>query len=165
MACYPVAQAIAVFRLTKSGKATQGGDFYDVGVPSGLRTRVRNVRGCCPRPLDDGDAINRQDHLTPLVNEWCVNSLPKGKGCANFCSGSKRKRVSRERPRNPSITSVERVDYSTRAIRASTSSLPIKQSVLSICGVRSAAHTQTRNGFARTFIEIPCSSITAWMQP
>src|SRR5215472_3134034 len=25
------------------------------GVPNGIRTRVTNVKGWCPRPLDDGD--------------------------------------------------------------------------------------------------------------
>ena len=52
-------------------------------------------------------------------------------------------------------------NQSARAMRARTSSLPMRQSVLSICGVRSAAQTQTRSGLASTFIAIPCSSITA----
>ena len=28
-----------------------------VGVPDGIRTRVTAVKGRCPRPLDDGDAV------------------------------------------------------------------------------------------------------------
>ena len=28
-----------------------------IGVPDGIRTRVIAVKGRCPRPLDDGDAI------------------------------------------------------------------------------------------------------------
>ncbi len=28
------------------------------GVPKGIRTPVAAVKGQCPRPLDDGDAVN-----------------------------------------------------------------------------------------------------------
>lgn len=50
---------------------------------------------------------------------------------------------------------------SAALMRLRTLSLPIRQSVTSIWGVRSAAQTTTRNGVASTFIEMPCSSITA----
>ena len=30
-----------------------------IGVPNGIRTRVTNVKGWCPRPLDDGDVLTR----------------------------------------------------------------------------------------------------------
>ena len=34
--------------------------FYRIsGVPTGIRTPVTAVKGRCPRPLDDGDAIAR----------------------------------------------------------------------------------------------------------
>lgn len=50
---------------------------------------------------------------------------------------------------------------SALAMRSSTFSRPMRQSVRSICGVRSATHTQTRSGVARTFIGTPRSAITS----
>lgn len=46
-------------RATASGAeeavGTGGSTFIAGGVPNGIRTRVTNVKGWCPRPLDDGD--------------------------------------------------------------------------------------------------------------
>jgi hypothetical protein len=52
-----------------------------VGVPDGIRTRVTAVKGRCPRPLDDGDAVRlpgraagrRQSNLSEAIKQhlWC----------------------------------------------------------------------------------------------
>ena len=43
----------------------------DDGVPNGIRTRVRSVRGCCPRPLDDEDLVfggGKRDRTADLLH-------------------------------------------------------------------------------------------------
>jgi hypothetical protein len=48
------------------------------GVPDGIRTRVTAVKGRCPRPLDDGDALCRslEDTLDLYAgsSEWSASS-------------------------------------------------------------------------------------------
>jgi hypothetical protein len=34
--------------------------FRKNGVPTGIRTPVATVKGWCPRPLDDGDALDEE---------------------------------------------------------------------------------------------------------
>ena len=43
-------------RYKKSHTAWNGMRWW-IGVPTGIRTPVPTVKGSCPRPLDDGDAI------------------------------------------------------------------------------------------------------------
>ena len=43
----------------KSHRPSDNGFFKISGVPTGIRTPVTAVKGRCPRPLDDGDAIAR----------------------------------------------------------------------------------------------------------
>ena len=40
--------------------------FTCSGVPTGIRTPVAAVKGQCPRPLDDGDAVNFHLNKTPF---------------------------------------------------------------------------------------------------
>lgn len=49
-------------------------EFYDtkIGVPKGIRTPVTAVKGQCPRPLDDGDVIER--HVVELTGIEPVTS-------------------------------------------------------------------------------------------
>ena len=35
---------------------------YVSGVPTGIRTPVSTVKGWCPRPLDDGDAVKLEPY-------------------------------------------------------------------------------------------------------
>lgn len=47
------------YRQQKSLRNTEGLQYRDldaIGVPIRIRTGVRSVRGCCPRPLDDRDS-------------------------------------------------------------------------------------------------------------
>ncbi len=43
------------------------------GVPYGIRTRVAAVKGRCPRPLDERDALS----LVPKTGCYIMDSLPK----------------------------------------------------------------------------------------
>src|SRR4030043_2296188 len=48
--------------------------FQYFGGPSGLRTRVTDVRGRCPRPLDDGTMLNESivNNQSSIINEQIV---------------------------------------------------------------------------------------------
>ena len=48
-----ICRTIAVRLVATAEHPCQALDF--IGVPNGIRTRVTNVKGWCPRPLDDGD--------------------------------------------------------------------------------------------------------------
>src|SRR4029079_6565835 len=50
------------------------------GVPNGIRTRVTNVKGWCPRPLDDGDEANGQERRELPLAASGVTSKPAGGG-------------------------------------------------------------------------------------
>ena len=68
-----------------------------VGVPDGIRTRVIAVKGRCPRPLDDGDAMKTQE--APRF-DLCSFSRLRGlgvpvKGFAANPSSTKNRRLAR----------------------------------------------------------------------
>src|SRR5690606_11678671 len=42
---------------TKTGPPKRACSVCRSGVPTGIRTPVSTVKGWCPRPLDDGDAV------------------------------------------------------------------------------------------------------------
>lgn len=46
---------IAARRFRNFSKRSQLRMMRTLGVPYGIRTRVTNVKGWCPRPLDEGD--------------------------------------------------------------------------------------------------------------
>lgn len=150
-----------------------------IGVPNGSRTHVRSVRGCCPRPLDDRDVHEAEEKiLRPHSRRRRTATVrtfePKQKvGYSEPKSEKRRTEGVKTRKQKARPSGLGRAwrgielfwDQASAALmRLRTLSFPIRQSVTSIWGVRSAAQTTTRSGVASTFIEIPCSSITAWMQ-
>ena len=64
------AEAVGKRRQVHSGlnltkKALHEGELDFDGAPNGTRTRVTALKGQCPRPLDDGDAV--QDSIAEFM--------------------------------------------------------------------------------------------------